>query len=1218
MSKAKILLVEDERITAEDLKNTLENIGYQVTGIASSADTFYTCLQSEIPDLVLMDIYLKGNKDGIELAIEIKEKYQIPVIYLTAYSDTHILERAKITEPFGYILKPFQERELHSNIEMALHKNRMEKQIHHLNETLKAIRDVNQIIVRVESREELLQKTCATLISTRAYSSSWFLIFDNQGVFLDVAHAGLNENTQSFANQFKNGYIPPCIEQLNANSTSIYSIHNIQKCNDCPLVKLFPDKSILITKVRYQDRLHGYLAVSMPEELATNEEEIALFIEISDDLGLALNNLEQKEKKEAAEASQRISEEKFRTLYENAPMAYQSLDENGCLIDINPMWEKTLGYRRDEIIGKWFGDFLHPDSLPQFSINFPAFKKRGNIKNVQFKLRKKNGDYILVSFESSIGYHPDGTFRQTYSVFQDITEQKKSETALFESETRFRHAFDFAATSMNIIGLDGKFQKINIAFTKLLGYTEDELEELHFNDITHPEDVNTGGNFLEKIVKGEIENASFEKRYISKNKKIIWVYVFVSLVRDESNNPKFFITHIIDLTERKQAEQELQKLSQVVKQSPASVVVTDTNGTIEYANPATSMISGYSTEELIGENPRVLKSGETTTEEYKTMWETIKSGNEWKGEFHNRKKNGELYWERASISPITNSKGEITHFLGIKEDITEHKHRENVQHVLFNISKQVFETGDVHQLLEIVKKELSTLIDTKNFYVAFYHKDTDMLSMAYRIDEQDSFTNWPAEKSLTGYVIKHNKSVMLKQEDFQKLLDAGEVELIGVVSEIWLGVPLTVNGKPYGAIVVQDYHNPNAYDEDDLKLLEFIASQVSLSIQRQKSILEMKEAFDKADAGDRLKTAFINNISHEIRTPLNGILGFTEMTLNPDTSPEEHELFFSVIKKSSKRLLNTINSYMDISLLVSGTLEIIRRPLNLDKLIKEIYVDFSQNAELKNIELSVINPNTDSPVILNTDIEKLRKIITHLLDNAFKFTLKGTIAFGYEIKDSEIEFIVSDTGSGIKTEALNIIFDAFMQADVSSTRGYEGSGLGLTIANGLVKILGGNLRIDTERGKGSKFYFTLPFSENPILTPQKIIDVPKPQEQLNKQLILVAEDDDSNFKYIEIVLLYASYQVLRAENGIEVVEICRNHPEISLVLMDIKMPLMDGFEATKQIRTFMPGLPIIALTAHVTPEDENNAIAAGCNEYVTKPVSKTKLLEIIEYTLVSA
>ncbi len=1216
MSKTKILLVEDERITAEDLKNTLKNMGYQVTGIASSADAFYTCLKSGIPDLILMDIFLKGNKDGIQLATEIKEKYQIPVIYITAFSDTNILERAKITEPFGYILKPFQERELHSNIEMALHKNRMERHILHLNEILKAIRDVNQLIVRAESREELLQKTCQTLISTRTYSSAWFLIVDQQGTFLDVSSAGLDENAETFADQFKEGFLPLCLETLNNEINQIYSIHNNQKCKDCPLYKFYPDKGTLISKVQYHERLHGYLAVSMPNELVTNEEEISLFIEISNDLGLALNNLEQKKKKEEAEESQRISEEKFRALYENAPIAYQSLDNDGCLIDINPMWGKTLGYTREEVIGKWFGDFMHPDSVELFKINFPAFKKRGYLEKTLFKLRKKTGEYIIVSYEGCIGYNPDGSFRQTYCVFIDITEQKKSETALFESETRFRHAFDYAATSMNIIGLDGIFQKINVAFTKLFGYTEEEMKHLHFNDITHPDDLTIGVEFLKKIVAGKIENASFEKRYISKNKKIIWAYVFVSLVCDELNNPKFFITHIVDLTERKRAEQEFQKLSQVVEQSPESILVTDTDGTIEYANPAACLISGYTLEELVGVNPRILKSDETTPKEYEVMWDTIKSGNEWKGVFHNRRKNGELYWERASISPITNPNGEIAHFLGIKEDVTEQKHKEDIQHVIFNISKQVFETNDVNQLLEIVKNELSTIINTKNFYIAFYHEDTDMLSTASESDERDTISEWPAEKSLTGYVIKHNKSLMLKYEEYKKLVETGEINLIGTYSEIWLGVPLTLNGKPYGAIVIQDYHNSNTYNENDLKLLEFIAGQVSLSIQRQKSILDMKEAFDKADAGDRLKTAFINNISHEIRTPLNGILGFTEMTLNPDTSPEEHELFFSVIKKSSKRLLNTINSYMDISLLVSGTLEIIRRPSNIDKLIKEIYNDFTENATLKNIELTTLKPISNDPVILNTDIEKLRKIITHLLDNAFKFTQKGAITLGYEINDTEIIFSVSDTGSGIKPEALNIIFDAFMQADVSSTRGYEGSGLGLTIANGLVKLLGGNLRIDTERGKGSKFYFTLPFSENPIRTLPKISDTPKLIEQENKPLILVAEDDDSNFKYIEIVLLYASYQVLRAENGIEAVDICRNHPDISLVLMDIKMPLMDGFEATKQIRTFMPDIPIIALTAHVTPEDENKALTSGCNEYVTKPVSKTKLLEIIEYSLV--
>lgn len=669
-----------------------------------------------------------------------------------------------------------------------------------------------------------------------------------------------------------------------------------------------------------------------------------------------------------------------------------------------------------------------------------------------------------------------------------------------------------------------------------------------------------------------------------------------------------------DVTKRKQAEYELQKLSQVVEQSPDSIIVTDLNGSIEYVNPAACILSGYTRDELIGKTPDIFTSGDVSDEERKAIWDIIKSGHEWKGEFHNRKKNGEQYWEYASVSPLRNDKGEISHYLSVQEDITEKKHNEGIQQVLFNISRQVFETSDIQQLIEIIKNELNVLINTTNFFVAFYNEETDMLNAAYSTDEQDILNSWPAEKSLTGYVIRHNKSMLLKKDNFQELIKTGEVELMGADSEIWLGVPLTVNNKPFGAIVVQDYHNPNAYGQDELKMLEFIAGQASISIQRQKSILELHKAFAKAEAGDKLKTAFINNISHEIRTPLNGILGFTEMTLNPDSTREDNELFYSIIKKSSKRLLNTITSYMDISMLVSETMEISRRPANLDKLIQEIYTDFFESTGAKGIELKLLKPELLEPLIVNTDIEKLRKIINHLLDNALKFTQKGTISFGYDIKDTEFEFTVSDTGTGIKSEALNVIFEAFMQADVSSTRGYEGSGLGLTIVKGLVKLLGGSLRVDTERGKGSTFYFTLPFLENPVLTPRKVIETAKEQPIL-KPLILVAEDDDSNYKYIEIILLYASYRVIRAENGIEAVECCRNNTDISLVLMDIKMPLMDGFEATKQIRTFMPQLPVIALTAHVTTEDENLAMTSGCTEYVTKPVSRAKLLEIIHDSL---
>lgn len=1219
MSKSKILIVEDERITAEDLKNTLENLGYEVTGIASSADTFYKSLHAQMPDLVLMDIFLKGRIDGIELASEIKEKYLLPVIYLTAFSDSDILERAKITEPFGYILKPFQERELHSSIEMALHKNRMELRINHLNAILKAIRDVNQLIVRVNNTKDLLLKTCETLISTHAYSSAWFIMVDQKGHYLNGASAGLSENFELFINKFRDGFRPACIEFLSEKNNLIYSTAYNQNCSSCPVYNFYPDKGRIVSKIQYQENVYGYLSISMPHDKVNDEEEIALFREISDDLGLAINNLVQKEKKQVAEEALLISEEKFRALYQNAPMSYQSLDENGCFIDINPAWEKTLGYTREEITGKWFGDFLHPDYVEHFRVNFPAFKRNGSISNVQFRLRKKSGDYIHVSFEGCIGYNQDGSFRQTYCVFKDITEQQKAEENLKNSEEQLRILINAMPDLVCFKDGEGRWLVANEYAVKLL-----QLQDIEYLGKTDAELAEYNSFYTETFLQCDVSDAvAWESRVPYRTDIIIprsdGTTMFFDSIKipsfDANGNRKGIVVVQHEITERKLAEEELLKLSQVIQQSPESIVVTDINGVIEYANPAMSKISGYSYNELIGKNPSILKSGNTSAATYKALWDTIKSGEEWKGELLNLKKTGELYWERATISPIKNPGGEITHFLGIKEDITEWKHSESIQKVLFNISSRVIETTDVHQLIEIVKNELSFLIDTRNFYVAFYNEETGMLTTEFESDEKDSIESWPAEKSLTGYVIKHKKSILLRKADFRKLVNDSEIEQIGSEMEVWLGVPLVATGKAFGAIVIQDYHNADAYSESDLKMLEFIANQVSLSLQRQKSILDLQNAFVKAEAGDKLKTAFINNISHEIRTPLNGILGFTEMSLNPDTSQEDHELFFSVIKKSSKRLLNTITSYMDISMLVSGTMEISRRPSNLDKLIKEINTEFTEISTTKNIELKVSKPEFNEPVILNTDIEKLRKIISHLLDNAFKFTQKGTITFGYEIKDSDIEFSVSDTGTGIKTDALHYIFDAFMQADVSSTRGYEGSGLGLTIANGLVKLLGGNLRIDTERGVGSTFYFTLPFSKNPLLTFPKVVEAPQQPETNTKPLILVAEDDDSNFKYIEIVLLYSAYRVIRAENGFEAVECIRNHPDVSLILMDIKMPVMDGFEAARQIRTFKPGLPIIALTAHVTAEDESQAIASGCNEYVTKPVSKAKLLEIIEDSL---
>jgi len=308
---------------------------------------------------------------------------------------------------------------------------------------------------------------------------------------------------------------------------------------------------------------------------------------------------------------------------------------------------------------------------------------------------------------------------------------------------------------------------------------------------------------------------------------------------------------------------------------------------------------------------------------------------------------------------------------------------------------------------------------------------------------------------------------------------------------------------------------------------------------------------------------------------------------------------------------------MDISMLVSGTMELSRRPSNIDKLLDEVHNDFIESCAVKGLELHLSKSSTDESLVLRTDNEKLRKILAHLLDNAVKFTRKGGISFGCSTTENSALFFVKDTGTGIKAESLNIIFDAFMSADVSTTRGYEGSGLGLTIANEMVKLLGGKLWVESENGKGSTFFVELPFLENQVIKPQSIMEKNSTSSDI-KPLILVAEDDDSNFKYTEIVLQNASYVVVRAENGREAVNACKTMPDIALVLMDIKMPILDGFEAAKQIKRFLPNLPIIALTAHVTTEDENMAYASGCSDYITKPVSKARLIEIIGKSLSSA
>lgn len=547
-------------------------------------------------------------------------------------------------------------------------------------------------------------------------------------------------------------------------------------------------------------------------------------------------------------------------------------------------------------------------------------------------------------------------------------------------------------------------------------------------------------------------------------------------------------------------------------------------------------------------------------------------------------------------------------------DITERKRADQIQKALYNISNAVITTDNLRKLIILIQQELGTIIDTTNFYVALYDQKTDMFSVPYLIDEKDKFDTFPAGKTLTRYVNKTQKSLFGTKDRIHELAESGDIEMYGTDSEIWIGVPLIVEGYATGVLAVQSYTDENAFNESDMKMLEFVSTQIGLSIHRKKADEDLVTALAKAKESDRLKSAFLANMSHEIRTPMNGILGFAELLKEPDLSRDELQSYVSVIESSGERMLNTINDLIDISKIEAGQMEVVNSVTIISELTDGLNSFFKPETEKKGLELLCRNPLSGKEATINTDKEKLYAILTNLIKNSIKYTREGSIEFGYQVKDSFVEFFVKDTGIGIPDDRQEAIFERFVQADLGRARAYEGAGLGLSITKAYVEMLGGEIRVESKEGKGSQFYFTIPYN---TVMKEKAESKESPAEmkselKLKKLKILIAEDDETADLHLSIILKCLEREIFHARTGTDAVEFCRNNPDIDLVLMDIKMSGIDGHEAVRQIREFNKEVVIIAQTAYALEGDREQALEAGCNDYIAKPIKKDVLLAMVE------
>ncbi len=383
-------------------------------------------------------------------------------------------------------------------------------------------------------------------------------------------------------------------------------------------------------------------------------------------------------------------------------------------------------------------------------------------------------------------------------------------------------------------------------------------------------------------------------------------------------------------------------------------------------------------------------------------------------------------------------------------------------------------------------------------------------------------------------------------------------------------------------------------------------------ITKQKKIEEdLRESREKAIESDKLKSAFLQNMSHEIRTPLNGILGFSNLLNSDELTNEDKEYYIEVINQSSNQLLGIVDDILNISRLETGQIEVISEEVSINNIIQELTDFYSHKFSEKKITLSYSKELGDIESIIYCDQEKLRQVLISLLNNAFKFTSQGHILFGYELKDKYLEFYVEDSGIGIDPQYHRKIFDRFQQVDSNSTRVYGGTGLGLAIAKGNVELLEGEIWLESAPDIGSKFVFTIPYKPVHI----KLMDL-KPritdEEAKNQETILVAEDEEINFLFIAEALKNSNYKLLHALNGKEALDMFKKDKNIVLALLDIKMPVMDGYEALDAIHEINPKLPVIAQTAYAMLSDREKILKAGFSDYLSKPIKKVELLKAID------
>ncbi len=574
-------------------------------------------------------------------------------------------------------------------------------------------------------------------------------------------------------------------------------------------------------------------------------------------------------------------------------------------------------------------------------------------------------------------------------------------------------------------------------------------------------------------------------------------------------------------------------------------------------------------------------------------------------------------WIAWSNRAILDNYGNVNEIVGVGRDISRQKESEIALRDSEERFRRIFEEGPLGMAISgedfIFKKTNAA------FQKMIGYSEKELCSLSFKdITHPDHILadTEAVKKLFRGELPIYHTEKRYNRKDGQTVWGASTLTAIFDKNKKFLYCLVMIENitarKNAEMTLLQQRHEVEKKNEEYLKLNE----ELNISVEKIQNInYELLKAKEKAEESDRLKMVFLSNISHEIRTPMNAIMGFSELLEKADITSEKQEKFTQIIRKRSTDLLTIINDILDISKIDAGQLSIFEAPCNLKDILKELQDYYDARIKLnngKNVVFKVDDQLKNNEHNIKTDIIRLNQVITNLVDNAIKFTDKGSISLGCQLKDgAELYFYVKDSGIGIPKNKHEMIFERFRQVEESHKRQYGGTGLGLPICKGIVELMGGRIWLESDINQGSTFYFTLPYK--PIFNNEQPDDlsIVKDYNWQNKS-VLIIEDDRLSITYFKEILTKTKSKCLFANNGNEALTLFNSDSKIDVVLMDIRLPDIDGFELTKRFKSINPDVVIIAQTAYASEDDRIRCLEAGCDDYISKPINRDNLFLLLD------